>query len=232
MIAPEVVEAIGGPARARASLAGVKSGEFTCAVCRRPGQLGEEPAAVIVRFLRRDAASPAPVVRFAHPGCSGSRVDRDARTEVAAAMAVYAVGWLEPAAPHAVLLVGAVTRLVDTASAVEAADALTTGLHATGFVVVSDMATPPPVLPGLAVYETKRRLVVRDRDGHSFYDGEPVGDHMWRRVAAEQGEVRVVCASGLRLDNRDRDPMADLFTAIGRGHAVAATATYRPGPAP
>jgi hypothetical protein len=34
----------------------------------------------------------------------------------------------------------------------------------------------------------------------------------------------------LRLDNPDRDPHADLFTAIGRGHVVGAVARYVAGP--
>jgi hypothetical protein len=226
VIAPEVVDAIGGAAQARAVLAGVKSGEFDCVVCRQPGQFGDEPACVVVRILSVDEAPPVPVIKFAHPGCSASRVDRHAVLKIATTMSVYAVAWLEPTEPHPVLLIGGVTRLVHPAPGQAVADVLTAGLRKAGFVPVSDMTTPPAVLPGLTVHQSADGLVVYGADGQTFYDGDPVGDEVWVRFAQAHGRVRVLCASGLRLDNPRRDPMADLFTAIGKGHVVGATATY------
>lgn len=232
LIEPEVIAAVGGPAKARAELAGLKPGEFKCVVCQGYGQLGDQPASLIVRIFGADAGIEVPVMVFAHPQCAGSRVERYAELPQGDDMSVQSMGWIEPPDrdPRAVLLVAPIARLMASTPAGDMSDRMIARLHEDGYTPVADLASPLPRLAGLVAYATPAALVVRQSDGHDFYDGTPVGGPEWDQIAAAQGRIRVLFATGLRVDNPDRDPHADLFTAIGRGHVVGAVARYVNGP--
>jgi hypothetical protein len=231
LVEPDVVAAIGGPAKARAELAGLTPGRFTCVVCQGYGQLGDQPASLILRIFGTVTDKDLPVIAFAHPQCSGSRVERHAELPQDEAR-VRTVGWVEPPGrdPRAVLLVAPIVRWVSSTPAGDASDLMIANLHAQGYTPVADLVSPLPRMAGLVAYATPAALVVRQSDGHDFYDGTPVGGPEWAEMAAAQGRIRVLFATGLRLDNLDRDPHADLFTAIGRGHVVGAVARYVNGP--
>jgi hypothetical protein len=233
LIGSEVVAALGGPRAARAALARVTAATFTCTQCHQRGVFADEPAAVVVRVTHLGSGRVMPVVGFAHPGCSGSRVQQVGALTPAGYPAVHAIGWVHDSdgrQPTSVVLLGPAVTETATTDGGERIDLLMAALHGDGFVTVPDLVSPLPVLPGLLAEVTAGRLVVTVPTGHYLYDGPPVGDDRWAKVAAGRGQVTVLVASGMRLDSPDRDQMADLFTAIGRALVAGAVAEYTTGP--
>jgi hypothetical protein len=229
LIGSDVVAALGGPQATRAALARVTSSTFTCTRCHRRGVFAEEPAAVVVRMtVLAGSRRERPVVGFAHPGCSGSRVEQRGVPASGVHPAMHAIGWVDDTGgqPRAVILIGPVATETATTASGDRIDLLMAALHSDGFTSVPDLVTPLPQMPGLVADQSADTLVVRVPTGHHLYHGPPVGDPNWATVAADQRRVTVLVASGMRLDDPGRDPMADLFTAMGRSLVAGATATY------
>jgi hypothetical protein len=228
LIAPEVVAALGGPAQTRATLGRVRAGTFRCTECRQEGRYADEPAAVVVRMLDREVGDPVPIVNFAHPGCCGSRVEPVAVGTRLGRPTIDATGWIDSdrTRPRAVLLLATqITETSRTPPPGYTVELLLAGLRGVGFATVADLATPLPVLSGLHVSATGGRLLVKV-DGQDLYDGPPLNSSDWTQEAAAEGAVRVLFATGIDVTDPDRDVLAELFTALGKGLVVGATGRY------
>jgi hypothetical protein len=228
LVTAEVVAALGGPAQARAELGRTRGSSYRCTECGQRGRFADEPAAVVVRLLDRGGAVTR-VVSFAHPGCCGSRVESAAPGVRPGMPAVHAAGWVEADRPglRAVLLLA--TRASETAHTGhgDTVELLLAALHGDGFVTVTDLATPLPVVPGVRVYGSGERLVVRV-GGLDLYDGPPPLAPDWAATAEADGRLRVLVASGVDVRDPEKDVFAEVFTALGKGLVVAALARYTP----
>ncbi|WP_203786480.1 hypothetical protein [Paractinoplanes rishiriensis] len=229
LITSEVVAALGGPAQTRATLADVKISTYRCTICGQRGWLVEEPAAVVIRRTGNGAGQTKLVINFAHPACSGAQVIDTIDVGLPADVPMRAFGLVTDHDPRAVLVVSANVAESWRTENGDTIDALiATALH-DGFAPVSDLTTAVPKIAGLTAYGTPDALLVIDRDGYEPYRGPSVGGPEWTAIAERQRQITVLIASGLRMADPGRDPVADLFTAFGRGMVAGGIARYRTG---
>jgi hypothetical protein len=211
------------------SLTDGRPGAYRCTTCGEPGTATPASPAAVLVLTDPTGRGPA-VVRYAHAGCSASRVvatDTYTAAPDAAALLLPARAWLRPGAdPAAVLLVGPRVRPVRTTDGGELQDRLLAGLLGRGFTLLTDPDQTLPAVSGLsALLGPRGRVVVTDPAGDTFYDGTlntPAGSE-WNRHARDAGRLGVVVAAGMDLHDPGRDHEADLHHAIGTGRAVAAT---------
>ena len=236
VISNEVIAALGGPSAAREIL-DRKPGPFTCVACRGAGFFGRDPV-VVFALSFNDGAGPA-VAGLMHAACGESRVIPVPGSAPLGGRSVElpALSWLRPhwCQPPAVLAIGPVVVTFAQTPGGDVVDKWLSQRLSEGFVLMTGLEDPLPVLDGL----------VARRDGDDialWWDGQPVGSLFdgsvgappaWER-AARAGVLGVVWAAGIRLDNPERDHLADLFAAVGRGGVVGAAATVAPptGPRP
>lgn len=229
LITPEVVTALGGPDQTRAMLADVKITTYRCTICKQRGWLDTEPAAVVVRPVDNGHGQIKTLINFAHPACSGSKVIDTIAIGAPEDVPMRAVGLVTDHDPRAVLIVS--VNAVETwrTPSGETIDALTAAALHDGYAPVSGLETAVPKIPGLTAYGTPGMLLVVDRDGYELYRGPAVGGDEWTALAEQHRQIKVLIASGLRLTDPGRDPLADLFTAFGRGMVAGGIARYRTG---
>jgi beta-lactamase superfamily II metal-dependent hydrolase len=113
-------------------------------------------------------------------------------------------------------------------------DVILSGLLATGFTLLTEPDTTLEQAPGRVhvTFDTGQRITVTDADGTTLYDGTlPVPDG-WAELVQYTGLLGVVVVRGLDLLDPDRDHIADLHAAIGRGTAVGIAVQVDPRPRP
>jgi hypothetical protein len=231
----EVIEALGGPSAAHGVL-DRRPGPFTCLACRRAGFFGRDPV-VAFTFSFNDGAGPA-VAGLMHAGCGESRVIPVPGLPPPAGRSagLPVLTWLRPhgCQPPAMLLIGPLMVTFMQTPGGDLVDKMLSVRLAEGFTLMTGMDDPVPVLDGLLARRQGEDIAVR-------WDGKPVGSIFdgsvgapppaWER-AVRTGVVGVVWAAGLRLDNPERDDLADLSAAMGRGTVAGAAATITPADSP
>ncbi len=98
-----------------------------------------------------------------------------------------------------------------------------------GFHLLTDPDAPIPDVDGVAVrLGPDDQVAVVDGDDWPLIDAPVVLPPGWIEAATASGRVAVIVASGLNLLDPERHHLGDLFTAIRKGNAVAATAELLP----
>ncbi|MEV6932739.1 hypothetical protein AB0M46_50745 [Dactylosporangium sp. NPDC051485] len=225
-IAPEVAELLGSEDAILAAFDAAELG-FVCTACGQPGTLTATDRASVVAYLP-DHGRGAPVVRYAHEHCQASElltVDTPVGDDPGSVWPAQA--WLRPDDddPAAVVLIGPRLAALRVTDGGETIDRITAGLLGVGFELLDGLDGPMPNVEGLAVrLGLGDRVSVVDGDDCPLWDGPLVLPPGWTEAATTTGRVGVVVASGLNLLDVERDHLADLHDATGRGAAVAATA--------
>lgn len=229
-IAPEVAELLGSQDAILNVFDAAELG-FRCTACGQPGKLTATDTASVVAYLP-DGGQGAAIVRLAHEHCQASEViTTDAPTGDDPGSVWPAKAWLRPTGdePRAAVLVGPRLAALRVTEGGETLNRLTAGLLGGGFGLLTDPDAPMPDVDGLAVrLGPGDRVAVVDGDDCPLWDGPLVLPPGWTDAATTTGRVGVVVASGLNLLDVERDHLADLFTAIGNGAAVAGTAQLLP----
>jgi hypothetical protein len=225
-IAPEVAELLGSEDAILKVFDTAASG-YTCTECRRPGQLTTTATASVVAYLPHSGTGNL-VVRLAHARCAESTVHITDIPEGADPGAIWpAKAWLrpEPDDPRAVVFIGPRLLAMRVSDGGETIDRLLSELLAYGFGLLTDPDAAMPDLEGLTVtLGPGGRVAVFDKADSPLWDGSLDLPPGWTEAAAASGRVGVVVASGLNLRDDTRDHLGEMFTAIGDGRAVAATA--------
>lgn len=222
-IAPAVASLLGSEAAIIRVFDTAQAG-YVCTVCGDPARLTDtDPAAVLVL-----AYPDGPhVVRLAHRACSDSGIiAMTDDPEANPAVLFPAVAWLRPADtdPAPVLVIAPRVYGMRVAANGDTTDTLTANLLGYGFDLLTHPDAPMTDLDAVTGYlGGDGTLTLIDAGDDVLWSGVLEPPEGWTDAARAAGRVGVVFAAGLVLDDPGRDRLADLFTAIGDGRAVAAS---------
>ncbi|GIE99493.1 hypothetical protein [Paractinoplanes rishiriensis] len=206
---------------------------YVCTVCGEPANLTDTAPAAVVVLAYPDGPH---VVRLAHAGCSDSGIIAmtDDPTDNPAVL-FPAMAWLRPAdtTPAPVVVIAPRIYGMRVAANGDTTDTLTANLLGYGFDLLSHPEAPMPDLDAATAYlGADATLTLTDVADEVLWSGVLDLPDAWTNRARADRRIGVIFAAGLALDG-DGDRLADLFTAIGDGRAVAAcveldTATAEP----
>ena len=174
------------------------AGGYQCSECGQPGELGAEPATLVVRvsWPQVDEA------RIAHERCSPSRVIQTGQAyQVPSEMMMTVMAAVIPhTAGYRALVVAEPPVSISAASAAGGrADLLAAALTHRGLSMVDTAGQRPPAARGWKIaLPSAAEAVITDAGGDLFYEGEMVQPPPWRQLVTALGTVELlVGAAGL-----------------------------------
>lgn len=204
---------------------------YVCTVCDTPARLTDTAPAAVLVLAYPDGPH---VVRLAHAGCSGSGiVAMTDDPQDNPAVVFPAMAWLRPAdtTPAAVVVIAPRVYGMRVAANGDTTDTLTANLLGYGFGLLGHPEAPMPDLDAVTAYlGADGTLTLTDNGDEVLWSGVLDLPDAWTDRARSDARIGVVFAAGLDLDG-DGDRLAELFTAIGDGRAVAARVELDTGPA-
>lgn len=220
-IAPAVVSLLGGEQAIIRVYRTAEAG-FVCTVCGQPAKLTDSAPAAVVVLAYPDGPH---VVRLAHAGCSDSGIIAmtDEPTDNPAVL-FPAMAWLRPAdtTPAPVVVIAPRVYGIRVAGNGDTTDTLTANLLGYGFGLLGHPEAPMSDLDAVTAYlGADGTLTLTDAGDEILWSGVLDLPDAWTDRARADRRIGVVFAAGLDLDG-DGDRLAELFTAIGDGRAVAA----------
>lgn len=226
-IAPDVVALLGSPAAVLRVINIARSG-YVCTVCASPARLTDTDRAAVLVLAFPDAPH---VVRLAHGDCADSCIlamtdDPDINPGADPAILFPAMAWLRPPEtdPAAVLVVAPHLCGLRIAGNGDVIDTLTANLLAYGFGLLTHPEAPMPDLDAVTGHlDRHATLTLLSVGDELLWSGHVDPPHGWATTARTTGRIGVAFAAGIAIHDGDRDRVADLFTAIGDGRAVAAS---------
>jgi hypothetical protein len=203
---------------------------YQCAECGQPGQLGDEPATLVVRMSWPQVAD----ARIAHGRCSPSRVIWTGQDyQVPPEMTMTVVAAVVPhAAGYRALVVAEPPVSISTASAAgDRVDLLTAGLMERGLSLVTAAGQRPAAAAGWAVtLPSAAEALITGPGGELFYGGELVQPPPWQQLVAAAGAVELL-AGAIGLAAIGPGDLGAALRAIGdaarAGHLVGGTVAVR-----
>jgi hypothetical protein len=165
---------------------------YECSECGQPGELGGEPATLVVRRSWPQVAH----ARIAHGRCSPSRViDTGQAYQVAPELTMTVLAAVLPhAAGYRAVVIAEPPVSISAASAAgDRVDLVVAALMQRGLSMVASAGQRPPAAPGWAVsLPSAAEAVITGLGGELFYAGEMVQPTPWRRLAAGLGAVELL----------------------------------------
>jgi hypothetical protein len=229
-IAPDVADLLGSDDAITAAFDIAELG-YLCTACGQPGKLTETDTASVVIYLP-DNGHGAPLVRWAHEHCMASQVvvtNAPTGTEPGSLWPAHALLRPHSEDPRAVILIGPRLAVLRKTAGGDTIEGTLSTLLGDGFHLLTDPDAAIPDVDGVAVrLGPDDRVAVVDGDGCPLIDAPMVLPPGWIEAATESGRVAVIVASGLNLLDPERHHLGDLFNAIRKGNAVAATAELLP----
>jgi hypothetical protein len=172
---------------------------YRCVACDQPGELGAEPAAVVILVAGVPGGGPdgpqVAHVQVAHERCSPSQVITDPGILVPPETTMTATAAVIPHAsgPRALLIAEPMVHLSSLTGSGEQVDPVIAGLLGSGLHLLATAGRRPPAAPDWSVQlPSPFGAVILEPSRELFYDGELVQPGLWREIVSTRGEVELL----------------------------------------